>query len=43
MTVATRAGQKVFRVWESGNWAGGARWMYFETEADAPSAKTTPR
>jgi hypothetical protein len=28
--------QKVFRVWNQGNWAGGQRWMYFETDAEAP-------
>jgi hypothetical protein len=27
---------RVYRVWEKGNWAGGQRWMYFETEAGAP-------
>ena len=35
--------QRVFRVWYPGNWAGGQRWMYFETEADAPSPATTRR
>ena len=30
--------QKVFRVWDPGNWAGGHGWAYFETEADAPAA-----
>src|SRR5215813_2087819 len=30
---------RVFRVWNPGNWAGGQRWMYYETEAEAPPAQ----
>jgi hypothetical protein len=33
---ATR--QRVFRVWCPGNWAGGDRWAYYVTEAEAPAA-----